>query len=245
MRDGASPVVHYYSFSADSGGTQSMIAVPDGCVDIIFTAGGGGSGRIYGPVTRHGRIDGIGLGAECFGVRFRPGAMPARINIGLPELVENSAPLGSFDGGAEIIERICAADGFLERIRLLADFFGGAWRTPELLRLLIAEVMKRKGDVRISSLAESSGYSERYINKVFCANLGMSPKAFARSIRFQSVLGELNALGPVRLTDLAVNHGYCDQSHFIKEFKEASSLPPREYARAIDLKTYHEKIIYL
>jgi methylphosphotriester-DNA--protein-cysteine methyltransferase len=57
---------------------------------------------------------------------------------------------------------------------------------------------------------------------------GFSPKLFSRIIRFQSALNHYGKKEK-KLTEIAYDAGYYDQSHFIQDFKEFSGHSPKEY----------------
>jgi len=48
---------------------------------------------------------------------------------------------------------------------------------------------------KVKELADKTGYSVRYINKVFTDELGVPPKVFCKLIRFQYLLNSLNDEG--------------------------------------------------
>jgi AraC-like DNA-binding protein len=244
MRAPGSPIVHYYSYTADMGRHIDTVAVPDGCVDIMFsTCGGVTVGRVYGTVTKCSSLE-IENGAEYFGVRFLPGQMPERLDVSIPELIDGSIPIDEFKGGRDLLERVAATADFAGRIKHLRDFIGDGWRTDSFLGMMISEVISRSGNMRVSELESETMYTARYINQVFNGRLGLSPKEFMKFIRFQSLIGRMNTGGGT-LTDLALDSGYYDQSHFIKEFKEFASVTPREYAKVLDLPNYQKKIVYI
>ncbi|MDR3209534.1 MAG: helix-turn-helix domain-containing protein [Oscillospiraceae bacterium] len=252
MRVPDSPIVHFYAYRADAAHVRSITAVPDGCVDILLSVRDGcAEGYAYGTVTQNTPLV---VEAGCFycGVRFRPGYMPAGLNLGIPELVNTRAPLDTLAGGSALIERVAQCRDLAECVSAMRRFLGvgEAWRTGALLQQLIALVERRRGDIRIADLAEETGYSARYIGRVFSDNLGLAPKSFAKFIRFQSTIGSLNAAGADgaearSLTELAAARGYYDQSHFIREFRDLAAVTPGEYVRAVDLPNYRRKIEYV
>jgi AraC-like DNA-binding protein len=76
-------------------------------------------------------------------------------------------------------------------------------------------------------LAGKYGFSERYIQKLFLDNVGLTPRAFFHIQRFNKSL-ELIHAGEVSLTTIAYDCGYFDQAHFIKEFKRFTGLTPSD-----------------
>ncbi|MDR2665200.1 MAG: helix-turn-helix domain-containing protein [Oscillospiraceae bacterium] len=239
------PFVHFYSFIADADRTEESSALPDGCADMMFTfSGNRAEGRLYGFVTKRDRFD-FPRGEECFGVRFKPGYLPERLDVSLTEIVNRSLDIAGVPGGGALIEELAEAGGFEARAELLQGYIGGRWRAHGLLRQFIAEVEMRSGAVRVSELEEKTLYSARYINRVFDDNLGLSPKAFARCVRFQQIIGAMNSASKPRLAELSADAGYYDQPHFTREFKEMTGMTPREYFAAVDIERYNEKFVYV
>ncbi|MDR1961189.1 MAG: helix-turn-helix domain-containing protein [Gracilibacteraceae bacterium] len=242
---GDEPIAHYYSFTADNGDARHSVAVPDGCVDMLFTEYGGEiEGHLCGMVTK-GESLSLRQGSRCFGVRFLPGFLPERLEVSIPELVNRRVGIGELSGGAGLLENIAGTQDFVDRTILLRDYIGGAWRCSELLQMLTQIVCELGGGARVRDLEKKTLYSARYINRIFKQNLGLSPKVFSEHVRFQSLLSNMNANGCDRLSDLAAKYGYCDQSHFTHEFKTFAAVTPGEYHGVVDLPHYKEKFVYL
>lgn len=77
-----------------------------------------------------------------------------------------------------------------------------------------------KGNITIQALAKETGYSECYIRRTFHSVHGISPKVFEKFVRFQYVLNQMNQKSEiVTMDEIALECGYYDQSHMIKDFK--------------------------
>jgi AraC-like DNA-binding protein len=80
--------------------------------------------------------------------------------------------------------------------------------------------------VRISGLLNYLGVSERPFERRFRDAVGVSPHQYLRILRFQEAV-RLLRMGQFRkMSDLASDLGYADQSHFIKEIREFSGYTP-------------------
>ena len=106
----------------------------------------------------------------------------------------------------------------------MAPEVGWAWQ-----RLLAAG-----GAVRMSALAAETGWSGRYLTSRFRAEIGLTPKAAARVIRFSRarqllVRNLTEANSEYRLADLAVTCGYFDQAHLAREFRSLAGCPPSQW----------------
>ena len=83
-----------------------------------------------------------------------------------------------------------------------------------------------RGCARIEDLVAKSGLSASQFQRRFAAQVGMTPKLFARTIRFdRALVAHRNA--PSRpWTEIIHELGYFDQAHFIRECHAFAGLPP-------------------
>jgi transcriptional regulator GlxA family with amidase domain len=80
------------------------------------------------------------------------------------------------------------------------------------------------------ALADACGRSHRHFIAGFRDAAGLAPKRYARVLRFQRLLAVLAATPRPAWAQLALDAGYFDQSHLIREFREFAGVSPREYA---------------
>ncbi|MFA4182514.1 helix-turn-helix transcriptional regulator [Xylanibacter rodentium] len=95
--------------------------------------------------------------------------------------------------------------------------------------------MKRSGNavnilmatpsVSVNELADISCLSPKQFGRVFNSHLGMMPKEYARVVRFQKSMWMLQN-GKCDYAAIAYLCGYSDQSHFIRDFRQYSSVTP-------------------
>ncbi|WP_433631531.1 helix-turn-helix domain-containing protein [Chryseobacterium cucumeris] len=94
-----------------------------------------------------------------------------------------------------------------------------------ILHVLNQQLFMNQNVLNLPVIAQSSGLSERYIQKLYLTNMGISPSSFASVTRFNKSLPMvLNT--PESLTTIAYHCGYYDQAHFIKEFKKFTGITP-------------------
>lgn len=136
----------------------------------------------------------------------------------------------------ELIRNISNAESFGQRVQYFQDYFEGKFRQKlsrkeinisEAFQYLISEYQDSK---IIQNYAEVSGFSPRTINRWFTKEIGISPKKLCRIARFHTALSGLHShKEPGNYFDF----GYYDQAHFIKEFKEFTSITPEEYFKIV------------
>jgi AraC-like DNA-binding protein len=78
-----------------------------------------------------------------------------------------------------------------------------------------------------------TGYSDRYCRGVFKDSYGFSPKRYCRIVRFQGAMLEMMESREKSTLDIVSDHGYFDQTHFIKDFKQFAKVCPNEFRHAL------------
>jgi len=86
------------------------------------------------------------------------------------------------------------------------------------------------GQIRMTDLATQIHLSSSQLERQFKYYTAISPKAYARIVRFGSLQASLLVNPSIRLVDLADVYGYSDQAHLIREFKSFADCTPRDFA---------------
>lgn len=71
--------------------------------------------------------------------------------------------------------------------------------------------------------------TERTFQRMFEKNIGLAPNLYRRICQFNSAFQQLNNRKYFKLSDIAFENGYADQSHYIRSFKEFTNLTPNDY----------------
>ena len=244
LRQGIS---HFYSFMISE--AIDLIAVPDGCIDIMFEYCGNevrayACGSVLKQSVQHWDAE-----SEIFGVRFMPGVVPAGMNCGLKDMINKRIILDDILVNRRMIEQMANESDFYQRIRVflecytqLENIMPKPYGKTELCMTVKNMVYESDGLIKISDIAERTGYTERYINKVFSEFAGFPAKTFCKIIQFQRALDVLNYGKVENMTELAVKLGYYDQSQFIKDFKAYAGITPNKYLKLIEEREYRNRI---
>lgn len=240
-------ISHFYSFQITD--EKEIKAVPDGCIDIVFEYRDGGMRAFACGTVLKSKFQHWDSVKEVFGVRFLPGQQPAGVNVEMHELIGKRLLLDDIIENRTMLRRMSETAGFHERIRVFLDEytkFEAQKEKPygkmELLMSVKDMVYESDGLETVSNMSEKTGYTERYINKVFVEKMGFSPKTFCKIIQFQRALEYLNYGTPENMTKAAVDLGYYDQAKFIRDFKEYGGVTPHQYLKLIESGGYREKI---
>lgn len=230
-----SPISHFYSFVADRS-NGAVFAVPDASVDILFLCDGESSKARFCGSTTTAKLVEIQQGKRYFGARFRPGYLPKLVDADSKSLIDAEFSLHDILPYAnDLIMQI----GNLSDINDLSNCFmryfneGVDYHYSTFGLQVRALITKNYGDIKIADLEQYTGYSSRYISKVFVDNFGLSPKSYALILRFQHILQRMIMDQQLSLTNLASEQGYADQSHFFREFKKFAAQAPSLFIQMI------------
>lgn len=129
---------------------------------------------------------------------------------------------------------------YREKLASYDKIFSG---TEEIVRAVLSEISDKKGIVRIDQIADDSGYTSRYIEKVFADAMGISPKKYAGILQFQSAIDFIDKNSSANLSAVATDFGYYDQPAFIRTFKKYTSMTPKAYRELIKDNDYLNRIV--
>lgn len=242
-------ISHFYQFELTKDEEHFMLAVPDGCVDILFCCDEARpEARICGTVLSPDAAF-VSKATYYFGVRFLPGKIPDICSIPMSELIGQALPLDQVIQDEDLIKRITGSRDFKEQQNIFLETYlhyyilSSTYDPKKNLReYLIRQIILSAGNLSIQELSAQAGYSERYINKVFKSYYGMAPKLFCKMMRFQYLLDNLNTKH-VDFAELAQITGYYDQAHMMKDFKSFTKTTPRQYLLSLQEENYENRLI--
>lgn len=240
-------ISHIYGFHCQDPLKDSPSILPDGCIDIVFDLSAEKpDALVCGSVSVSENSKAVcQTGHDYLGIRFLPGYVPHFLDGSLADFVDNEIHLADCSTDAFLEEKILTADDPARQAAWLvkASALSEDSSIPEAAGIsnsqsaLIASVRRMINDshglMRVQDMETETGYSRRYINKIFHAYMGFSPKKMSQIIRFQSVLGELTHNASVSFSDLALKYGYYDQSQFNRDFKNNLHTTPRIYRKTL------------
>jgi len=162
-------------------------------------------------------------------VHFTPEGA-ACLSVPAHELTDAHVPLDALFASSrvnELVERLHEAFDHRSRIALVEAFLGSLpFARDRRISAAIAALEQAPGR-SVAGLAAELGLSERQLERRFLERVGLSPKRFARLRRFARAV-EL-APGAGKLSEVAQEAGYFDQSHFIRDFRRFTGKTPGEH----------------
>jgi AraC-like DNA-binding protein len=175
---------------------------------------------------------------RVLGVRLTPPAAFRLLNAALPDLTSLTLDLHAAAGSAAAELGACvhaARDGAVA-VRAAAAWTArriacGPAADPSVQRALEA-IVADGGTGSIAAIEAWRGRSRARFAAAFRDRVGVSPKRFARIVRFNRALDAI-ANGRATLGEIALAAGYYDQAHFTTEFRAHAGLTPSDYLRAL------------
>lgn len=204
-------------------GGAPVRVVPDGCIDVIWTAGAGT--QLVGANTTAFVVD-LAPRTHVVGVRLRPGAAPSLLGVDARALRDARIGLERVwgDDGRRLGERLDATSDERRALLLgaLADRARSSAAPDPLVAAAVARLDAAAADVR--ALAAGLHVSERQLRRRVASAVGYGPKRLARVLRLQRALAA--ARSGDELARAAADAGYADQAHFAHDCRDLAGAPP-------------------
>ena len=171
------------------------------------------------------------------GVHFKPGGAFPFLGVPAGDLADTHVDLETLWGSlaGRLRERLCETGTSAERFQLLEQaLLGRLCRDLDQHYVVSAALEmfgKNPGAPKVREAAKHLGLSQRRFIQVFKAEVGITPKLFSRIQRFQQTRAFIQLNSSPNWADLALEFGYFDQSHLIREFLEFSGVSPTDYSK--------------
>jgi len=227
-------------FWEQTSGGDPFRVLPDGAMDVIYDLGASGA-RVVGAMTR-AIVTQPGAAPRVIGVRFRPGAVEL-LGVSGRELRDATAPIADVWGSrgrtldarlAEALDTRSALGALAAELRHHAAC---ATRPDPRVAAAVTALRAAGGELPIPALGALVGLGERQLERLFAERVGYGPKLFARVVRLELVTRAVDAeRGSIASwARLALDSGYTDQAHLIREFRALTGVTPRVWARGRDV----------
>jgi AraC-like DNA-binding protein len=95
----------------------------------------------------------------------------------------------------------------------------------------VDRIRSSRGAVTMATLASEAGLTARSFQRLYARDVGIAPKLLARIVRFQQVFASLRE-EPSSFSRVALECGYYDQPHLIRDFREFAGDAPAQLLAA-------------
>ncbi len=175
-------------------------------------------------------------------LRFSPVELCQLVGLPLRELTGQPVELTDLWGQAfrDCQERIRASHSPHTQLNVVRSFLNSQLlnRDIRLTQQLTLTIANKTASASVRQLCQQTGYSERQLQRLFDNQVGMSPRTFIRVSRFQKATAlfaryQLRKL-PFTLLSVALDAGYYDQAHFIRDCRQFTGRTPENYFWTMD-----------
>ena len=227
---------------------RAEAVLPTGCVDLILSLDERHEADVIAGARRQSLVIDTSRSLSLIGVRFRPGGAAPFLPLPVGELaglsVDPTIPWGS--SARALRERLLETPTADARFNILERFLLERLhksRDPHpAVRYAIDAIEQSEGAATVATLVERTGLSARRFIATFRDEVGLAPKVFCRLARFRRVIRALRKTEDVDWTDIALDCGYFDQSHFIHDFRSFAGVSPSAYLRQRTPSANHIRI---
>ncbi len=221
--------------------------LPDGCLELLFnlsdpffriypdnTSEIMPLNCIHGQIKNYIHIQPSGK-TNILGARFFPTGLSPFIQLPLSLLNGSATSLENIFGSRikSLEEQLITETDTIRQINLIENFLVKKLLAGSPIDYTVERcihlIVKARGQVFIPGLSKKINISERHLERKFASLVGLSPKSFQRVVRFQQVLTAMRQENHDKLSSIAFEHGYYDQAHFSKDFREFTGVNPRTY----------------
>jgi len=102
----------------------------------------------------------------------------------------------------------------------------------EIIKTVTDEMMIDNSKQILSGLLKKLAINERTFQRMFKKYVGITASQYRRICQFQLSFAQVRAKNFDKLTDVAFDNGFADQSHFIRSFKEFTEITPNDYLKS-------------
>lgn len=174
-----------------------------------------------------------------FGIKFRPGGYYPFVRMPVSQITDRTIGIAYVFGedGAALEAAVCGQTDEAEMVDQAELFLRARLPQPdpqvELINRIVDGVAGERAIVTVDDLVARFGLTKRTLQRMFSQYVGVSPKWVIMRYRLQEAAEQMAAGEITSWTKLALDLGYFDQAHFIKDFKMIVGQTPAEYARSL------------
>jgi AraC-like DNA-binding protein len=206
--------------------------LPYPCVNVVIGTHRPG---VHGVGTSRfvARLDGVGW---VIGAKFRPGGFRPFVAVPVSDFTDRELAIADVFGpsGATLERAVHACSTDAERVARFESFLRARCSGPDADAVEAARAVDlaqaEPAIAHVGDLAEGAGMTVRALQRLFRSHVGVPPKWVIRRFRVHEAAERVAAGTAVDWAALAVDLGYFDQAHFIRDFKAQIGRTPADYA---------------
>lgn len=198
--------------------------LPDACIDIVMDFVD--KTICFAGFSKDTMVLELNKDIDFMGVRLKPGVFYLLFNIQADKVMDKGIPFNDIEKDFNM-DKILDIENRDERIEYLKNYLLQKTRDKKDRTFLevVENLYGKPLEQSVVDIANTFGYNERHLYRLFKTNYGVAPKVLLNILRLHLCL-TLMLEKNIRLVDIASICGFYDQSHFIKEIKKYTGISP-------------------
>lgn len=225
---------------------KTLGPLADGCPGLIFQPAEKGifydqdekqlpEVFLYGQTVKRTALRLVGA-FRTTGVCFHPNTLPSVFGFHASELTDACLDLNLLS--ARLPEQLLHTTQPVAQATLLSAYLLSRIQKTNnppdrATRYAVSLIMRSGGTSSLKQLQTDLNITERSLERRFNQHVGISPKLFSKICRFQASLHQLRHNQYDKLSDIAYDNGFADQSHFIRTFKAFAGFAPCQFQQQL------------
>lgn len=206
--------------------------LPHPCVHLVLEQG---CSRVVGVKTgKFGQLlSGTG---RVFGIKWRPGAFYPFVHAPVSRFTNRELAVSTVFGshGERLDQQFVAVDDDRELTAAAEAFLLQMAPQPDenvsFISAIVEHIVAERQTTAVEAVARRFGVSTRTLQRLCNTYVGVGPKWIIRRYRLHDAVDLIAGGGVVDWRALALDLGYVDQAHFIRDFKAIVGDTPARYA---------------
>ncbi len=233
-------IEHYWRVRWDLRGQPPYMSenLPHPCVNLVIEREQSGIfGLVTGKFAHYLEEEG-----SVFAAKFRPGAFYPFLKQPVASITDKVLPLCHLFGSAgnALEAEILALDDDAARVQTLDAFLCAHLPQPDEqishVNQIIDSIAANRAITHVDELVKQINLSKRTLQRLFHHYVGVSPKWVIKRFRLHEAAEKIAAGTVTDWPRLALELGYFDQAHFIRDFKAVVGMTPAAYAKTAQRK---------
>lgn len=233
----------YWMMQSDNPAPRIEKIIPDGFTELIFNYGSVYKAKtnedwhlqspnlLAGQISSYFYLENTGP-TGSFAIKLKPAALTQLFSLSMDQYLDKIVDLDIFPHQQlSTLKDILLPFQNEQHLKLVLDnhfieLSKNASENP--LKDTLDLIFNSNGMATVAEMTKVAGVGERQLERLFKKYIGLSPKYYARVIRFNYIFQLIKSKNS-SWAEIVYQSGYYDQSHFIRNFKAFTGEDPSSY----------------